>query len=216
LNEVGEKVKVHIEGHRTLRVIIVVALIVVIVLLRPLQQNSNAGNVSAVDSIGIGVYWNRRCTQPVTAIDWGTLLPGGQKSFVVYLRNLNTTVIRFTFSKTQLWDPANAASYMQLSFNHTGQQMDVNRVYPVTLTLHVSSTIVGITSFTFNIVICGSPYFAGDVDHDGDVDPKDFAFFGSAFGTTPNDAAWNPNADFDDSGKVDPYDFMLLSANYGK
>lgn len=205
-----------IEGYRALRIIIAAALITVIILLRPWQQNSNAGNVSAVDSIGIGIYWNRRCTQPVTAIDWGTLLPGAQKSFVVYLRNENTTVIRFTFSKTQLWDPANAASYMQLSFNHTGQQIDLNRVYPVTLTLRVSSAIVGITSFKFNIVICGSPYLAGDVDHDGDVDPSDFALFGRAYGTTPNSTQWNPNADFDESGKVDPYDFMLLSANFGK
>lgn len=206
----------HIEGQRALRIIIAAALIAVIILLRPWQQNSNAGNVSAVDSIGIGIYWNRRCTQPVTAIDWGALLPGGQKSFVVYLRNENTTAILFTFSKTETWDPANAASYMQLSFNHSGRQIYLNQVYPATLTLHVSPMIVGITSFKFNIVICGSPYFAGDVDHDGDVDPADFATFGRAFGTTPNDTMWNPNADFDESGKVDPYDFMLLSANYGK
>jgi hypothetical protein len=56
---------------------------------------------------------------------------------------------------------------------------------------------------------------AGDVNGDGETNVFDFSELAAAFGSTPGDAHWNPNADLNDDDEVDVFDFSELAANFG-
>jgi hypothetical protein len=59
-----------------------------------------------------------------------------------------------TLSKVaQNWNPSSASSYMTLNWNYAGQTLSVNQALQVRLTLVVSSTVSGITNFSFDIII---------------------------------------------------------------
>jgi hypothetical protein len=55
-----------------------------------------------------------------------------------------------------------------------------------------------------------------DIDGDRIIGPKDFDCLLAAYGATPDNPTWNPNADIDSDDKVGPPDFALLSANFGR
>lgn len=215
-NAEEEKESGCINKQKALLTILVTTLIIITSLQTLLQPSGVLRNVSAVEPVNIGVYWSNECTEQVTFIDWETLFPGSSKNIEIFIRNENTSPICFLFVKTEHWNPPEASNSMKLSLIHTEEQISPNEIVQATLTLHVSDKIIGIEYFEFNIIIFALQYMAGDVDHDGDVDPRDLAFFGCSYSSTPNDIEWNPNADFDASGKIDAYDFMLLSMNYGK
>lgn len=55
----------------------------------------------------------------------------------------------------------------------------------------------------------------GDVDGDNEVTLLDVGLLLAAFGTMPNDRAWNPNADLDGDGEVGLTDFGVLIKQFG-
>jgi hypothetical protein len=108
-----------------------------------------------ISTEGIGVYWDSECIDPVASIDWGMIEPGAIKNVTVYVRNEGNTTATISLS-TENWNPANASNYMNLTWDYTGQVIDVGEVVQVTLSLSVSNTIEGITNFSFDIVIVRS------------------------------------------------------------
>jgi hypothetical protein len=108
-----------------------------------------------VKAIGIGVYWDSSCSNEVSSIDWGTAEAGSIKTVTVHIRNEGNAAITLSMNTTN-WSPSTASSYISLSWDYSGQPIDPNGVIPVTLTLSVSSSITGISSFSFDIVITGS------------------------------------------------------------
>ncbi|MEM3480033.1 MAG: hypothetical protein QW702_00470 [Candidatus Bathyarchaeia archaeon] len=70
----------------------------------------------------------------------------------------NTGNVPITLSlSTENWNPSNAGSYMTLTWDYTSEtKIQSNSALKVTLTLTVSSSIQGITNFSFNIVITGT------------------------------------------------------------
>ena len=116
------------------------------------QTSRTISNVGLMKGIGVGVYWNSACTNRTSSIDWGLLDPGSDKIVTVYVRNEGNAVV--TLSKaTQNWNPSTASSYITLNWNYAGQTLSVNQVLQIKLTLVVSQTISGITSFSFDITI---------------------------------------------------------------
>jgi len=117
-----------------------------------LQSNKTIPNAGSVKGIKVGIYWDLACTNRTSSISWGLLDPGSNKTVTVYVRNEGNTVA--TLSKaTQNWNPSTASSYLTLNWNYSGQTLSVNQVLQVKLTLVVSSTVSGITSFNFEITI---------------------------------------------------------------
>jgi len=175
-------------------------------------------SVSAVETKGIGVYWDRDCNNDVYSIPWGTLSPGSVKDITVYIRNEEEQPIYLILS-TKNWTPPEALKYLNLGWNYTpGRQMNLGETLQITLTLSVSRYIRGISSFSFDILIAGSDSFPGDVDKDGDCDADDvFSYFASAYGSKIGDPNYNPNCDFDEDGDVDSDDvFAYIAPYYGK
>jgi hypothetical protein len=103
----------------------------------------------------IGVYSDSACTQPLTSINWGTILPGGSVTRTIYIKNMNTTQITLSMTKTD-WNPARANGPITLTWDKEGTTLTANQIATATLTLNVSPSINSITTFRFNIVITGT------------------------------------------------------------
>lgn len=141
-------------------VFVVVGVLVTVVLLDGTVMGTLLGkvtlpNMGTVKAMGVGVYWDSSCNNQVTSIDWGAVEPGATKGVTVYIKNEGNAPETLSL-ETENWDPSIASSYMSLAWDYGGQVIDADAVFQVTLSLSVSDTIEGITSFSFDIVITGS------------------------------------------------------------
>jgi len=120
--------------------------------LSAVQSAKMIPSAGTVKGVGVGIYWNLGCTNQTSSISWGLLDPGSNKTVTVYIRNEGNAVV--TLSKTtQNWSPPTASDYISLDWNYAGQTLNVNQVLQTKLTLVVSSSISGITSFSFDTII---------------------------------------------------------------
>ena len=108
-----------------------------------------------VTSADLEAYWDSDCTDTVSSINWGTIYPGDSKNVTIYLKNTGNVPLTLSLS-TDGWNPSEAESYITLSWNYGGEQLQASEVLQVTLTLTVSSNTQGITNFSFNIIITGT------------------------------------------------------------
>jgi len=129
-------------------IILVVAGIVTGIIPIFIKIPSNA----TVKTLGVGVFWDRERTRPVTSIDWGVIEPGEDKSVVVFIQNQANVPTKFGLS-TANWTPPEASNYISLTWNYTYDDVWVDAVVPVEMTLHVADSITGIENFSFDIII---------------------------------------------------------------
>ncbi len=120
-----------------------------------LQTTRTLSSSGTIQTVGVGVYANSACTNPISAIPWGNLQPGSSQNFVCWIRNEGSSPSTLSLS-TSNWNPSAAANYLTLSWNYGGQTLNPGAVVQVTFTLSVSADIQGITSFGFDITIVGS------------------------------------------------------------
>jgi hypothetical protein len=121
------------------------------------QNVPNTGNVKAV---GVGVYWDSSCTDNVTSIDWSFLEPGAVVSKTVYVQN-NGNVAETLSMTTDNWDSESSSTYITLSWSREGYVLGTSQsthIVEAVLTLSVSSTITGVTGFSFDIIITGTEH----------------------------------------------------------
>lgn len=166
-------------------------------------------------SAGIGVYWDPASTNSCQSISWGQLTPGAKKTMVLYLKNEGTDSIYYLLT-TEQWYPTNTSSYITLQWDYNGTRATSGSVRRVSLTLLVSQRISGIVNFNFYIVIMGSPYLWGDINHDGKVDTRDLAIVAKAYGSYLGSPNWNADADINGDGRVDIRDISITAKNFGK
>jgi len=115
------------------------------------QTISNTGNVKAV---GVGVYWDGSCNNEVSSIDWGDLEPGATIDKTIYVKNEESITVVLSMT-TDNWNPVSASSYITLSWNRENYVLNSGSVVQAVLTLSVSSSISGITNFSFDMIITG-------------------------------------------------------------
>lgn len=113
---------------------------------------SNSGSVTAV---GVGVYSDSACTTALTAISWGTVNPGDVKTYTVYVKNTGNVPVKLNMTVSN-WNPSSASSYITLTWNQEKSTLTAGQVVPAVLTLSVSSSVSGVTSFSFDITITGT------------------------------------------------------------
>ena len=113
---------------------------------------SSSGSVKAIN---VEVYWDALCTQVVDSVDWGTPGPGDSVSKTVYVKNIGNAPLTLSMSCSG-WNPSEAQTYLTLSWDAEGAQVNADEVVTAVLTLSVSESVTGITDFSFNIVIEGS------------------------------------------------------------
>ena len=85
----------------------------IIIVFMFLGATNTISNVSAVETEGVGVYWDSGCTDRVSQIDWEVLTPGSQKNIVVNIRNEVEDQMSLLMS-TKNWNPSEASRYLLL------------------------------------------------------------------------------------------------------
>jgi len=125
------------------------------VVLSSVQTSRVVSNTGTVKAIGVGVYSELACINPVTSINWTTLEPGQTVNKTVYIKNTSNVPVTLSMI-TQSWNPPSASNYITCTWNSEGKSLNVNQVNPAVLTLSVRNNITGITNFSFNMVIIGS------------------------------------------------------------
>lgn len=180
-----------------------------------LYLRNSVPSVAAVEATGsVGIYWDAGCTKTVSSIDWGVLSPGQTKEVVVYARNEGNQSILLTVT-TANYSPANASEYLNFNWTCITTRIAVNKTVQVTQILYISPNAGGISNFSFNIIFSAKRNILGDINGDGVVDIYDALALASAFGSTPRDSNWNPNADLNNDGVVDGYDSIILAQTMG-
>ena len=133
----------------------VLALSLVGQVLSAVQTSRTVSNAGTVKTIGVGVYWDDGCANPLSSVDWGVLEPGSSENVSCYIRNEGSSVSTLSMY-TSNWSPSNASDYLSLSWDYGEQSIDVDEVVQVTFTLSVDASIEGITIFSFDITIAGN------------------------------------------------------------
>ena len=139
-------------GMTVLLAILAMSVVVAFALQSYVRQIPCTGTITA---IGINVFSDAACTQNVTGINWGLLTPGSLTNYQAYIKSTSNMPITLSLG-TDSWNPVSASTYITLSWSYAGTQLQPNASIPVTLTLTVSPSIAGFTSFSFNIDITGS------------------------------------------------------------
>ena len=108
-----------------------------------------------IKAINISVFKDAACTQPLTAINYGTLEPGGSATAVAYLKNTGNSPLALSMSVSN-WNPSACSSYMNVNWNLTDTTFQPGQVKATAFTLQVASSISGINTFTFDITLTGT------------------------------------------------------------
>jgi hypothetical protein len=106
----------------------------------------------SIRGVGVGVYGDSLCENPISSVDFGLLDPGSQKDFTFYLRNEGNTDLSLSMT-VKNWIPAEAADYMSLDWNQEGQLIRSGQIISCVITLSVSTNIQDITSYSLTITI---------------------------------------------------------------
>ena len=117
------------------------------------QNVPSSGTITTTPNIGI--YSDSACTTSMTSISWGSITAGGTATQTVYVKNTGTGTITLSLGASN-WSPSGASSYITASWNKDGTQLSAGQSVAATITLTVSSSINGITSFSNTIVITGT------------------------------------------------------------
>lgn len=121
-----------------------------------LMANQTIPNGGSVKTIGVGVYWDSSCVNPVSSISWGTLAPNSSKSITVYVEN-NGTAAEVLSMATANWSSSAASSYITLGWDRVNHTLSHGASVSAVLTLTVSPDITSeVTSFSFDVIIAGT------------------------------------------------------------
>ena len=120
-----------------------------------LMSSQTVQSGGTVSSVNVGVYTDSGCTQNCTTLDWGTIAPGNSVTRTVYVKNTGTIPVTLSMT-TGNWAPANANTYLTLTWNRGGAVLAAGSSISATLTLSATSSAGNITTFSFNVVITGT------------------------------------------------------------
>jgi hypothetical protein len=114
----------------------------------------SSGTVST--SAGLAVYSNSACTTSLSSISWGSLSPGGTATETIYVKNTSSGLSLTLNMITSSWSPASANGPITITWNQQSTVLQPGASVAAVLTLTVSSSISGVTSFNVNINIGGT------------------------------------------------------------
>ena len=82
----------------------------------------------------------------------------------------------------------------------------------------VVEAVLGETDTSDNTLVNGMIYVGipGDINGDHFVELMDFYYASLAYGSTPDDPRWSPNADINGDGIVELTDFFIISQHFGE
>lgn len=136
--------------------LILVGLALTITTLSAINVSTNINSSGLITtSPGIGTYFDSACTTAITSVNWGSIAAGAATSQTVYVKNVGTGTITLSLS-TSSWSPTGANTYITINWNQQGATLSAGQSVAATLTLTVSPSITGISSFSDTMTISGT------------------------------------------------------------
>jgi len=124
--------------------------------LATLNLNKNVASSGTITtSPNLGVYSDSGCTINMTSINWGSVGAGSSVTQTVYVKNTGTGSLTLGLS-TSNWNPSIASTYLSITWNQQGTQLAAGQQATAVVTLTVSSSVTGVTTFSNTISITGS------------------------------------------------------------
>ena len=120
-----------------------------------LSSQKSIPSTGKVLAVNVGVFSDAACTQNLTSIDWGNVYVGSSVSRIIYVKNTGTTPITLSMT-TSAWNPSDANGQLTLSWDKEGTSLSPGESTAATLTLNVSPSVIGVSSFSVNVIITGS------------------------------------------------------------
>jgi hypothetical protein len=119
-----------------------------------LLSSNNPSNTGSLitPSDHLGVYADRSCTQRLTAIDWGVLASGEQKTLTVFVCNSGNASFVLQLEVLN-WDPPSLADQILVSWDYRGQVLAVDDVLQVTFAIAVSPDLENVVAFSYDLVV---------------------------------------------------------------
>lgn len=136
-------------------VLTVVAFALAASTLAAITVTQNISSSGVVTSPNIGLYSDSACTTNMTSVNWGSVAAGDAATQTVYVKNTGTGAMSLSLAVSN-WSPSGASTYITISWNKQGTQLSAGQSVAATLTLTVSSSITGISSFSNSITISGT------------------------------------------------------------
>jgi len=115
---------------------------------------TSTGTVST--SANLSVYSDSACTTPLSTINWGTLTAGGNTTQTIYIKNTSSGVSLTLNMTANGWSPTSADGPVAITWNQESTDLQPGQSVAATITLTVSPTEVGITTFSVQINIDGT------------------------------------------------------------
>ena len=106
--------------------------------------------------VGLKVCSDSACTIPIKNFNWGAISPGRTATTTVYIKNTEDSNSLTLSIQASNWNPTSASQYLTLSWDKQGTVLAPGQSTEATITLTVSSSITGITSFNVQISISGT------------------------------------------------------------
>jgi hypothetical protein len=119
------------------------------------QNLASSGTIQTGPNIG--VYSNSACTLAMTSLNWGTIQAGSSATVTLYIEDTGGSQMAPSITVSN-WNPSTASNYITIAWTTLPSEIQpgISGAIAVTLTLTVSSTITGITSFTNSITVSGT------------------------------------------------------------
>jgi hypothetical protein len=137
-------------------ILVILAFSLVASTLAAITVNQNVSSTGTITtSPNIGVYSNSGCTINMTTVNWGSVVAGGTATQTVYVKNTGTGSMTLNLATTN-WNPAGASTYITITWNQQGTVLTAGQSTAATITLTVSASITGITTFSNTITISGT------------------------------------------------------------
>ena len=115
---------------------------------------SSTGTITTT-SPNIGVFSDSACTNTKSAISWGSLAAGSSTTQTVYVKNTGNAAMTLSLSSNN-WTPTGANTYITVSWDKQGQTLSAGQSTPAIITLAVSPSVTGITTFSNTITLSGT------------------------------------------------------------
>jgi hypothetical protein len=120
-----------------------------------LSANQTVPLSGTITAVNLGVYSDSACTQTCTALNVGSLNPGGSTTQTVYIKNTGTVQETLTMTANN-WTPTGASSSLTLTWNRQSTVLNAGESIQATLTLTVASSTGSLTTFSCNVTVTGT------------------------------------------------------------
>lgn len=142
-------------GSATLIALTLTVVVLVVVTSGLLTANQNVPAGGTISAVNLGVYSDSACTQPLTTITFGMVTPGTQVTQTLYIKNTGNVAENLTMA-VNTWSPANAGTYLTITWTPTSSTLAAGASTSATLTLTASASAGALSTFSVNIVFTGS------------------------------------------------------------